>query len=548
MTSATQLFFVALAAAASAAAILFGLAAFTNQRRLNARALMREAESSVVFLFDDVDLIDATPAARALIRRRTPDQSDWEGFLSAFAPHFRDLRKALSTLAVEGRKSLTGAAESGTRIEAEYWNGLARISFHDESAPRGSPMVDRAALAAAEEELSTLRSIADDAPQLIWKQESCGTITWANMAYLDLAERTPLRPAESVAAWPPPILFPELAEAKATAIPQHARVSLNLPDRAEPLWFEVTSLHRSDESIHFAVDACAMVKAEVAQRNFVQTLGKTFAHLSIGLAIFDRQRRLFLFNPAFHDLTGLPIEFLSSSPLVHTVLDRLREARMLPEPKNYTTWREEIAALENAAKDGSYCETWNLPNGQTYRVTGRPHPEGAVAFLFEDISAEVSLTRRFRSEVVAGQAVLDNIDEAICVFSSSGTMTLTNAAYRALWHPSDGTGSEPLPQRANAVRATGSRLEEMSIASAAHHWQSCCAPTSLWGEVRNLLEGCGDRAEWTETVVLNDGRTLSCRFAPLPDGAALLAFRLTPDAVPVVAVDRADDDMQARRA
>ncbi|MEK9704965.1 MAG: diguanylate cyclase, partial [Paracoccaceae bacterium] len=50
------------------------------------------------------------------------------------------------------------------------------------------------------------------------------------------------------------------------------------------------------------------------------------------------------------------------------------------------------------ATEGTYTEIWNLPSGATFRISGRPHPDGALAFLFEDITAEVSMSRRFTAE------------------------------------------------------------------------------------------------------------------------------------------------------
>ncbi len=166
------------------------------------------------------------------------------------------------------------------------------------------------------------------------------------------------------------------------------------------------------------------------QRNFVQTLTKTFAQLSVGLAIFDADRRLVLFNPALHDLTLLPAEFLIARPTLFSFLDRLRDHQMIPEPKDYSSWRDQMGALESAAAEGSYHETWPLPNGQTFRVTGKPHPNGAIAFLLEDISDEVSLTRKFRSQIDISAAVIDNLETAICVFSSSGSLVLANECHR----------------------------------------------------------------------------------------------------------------------
>ena len=90
----------------------------------------------------------------------------------------------------------------------------------------------------------------------------------------------------------------------------------------------------------------------------------------------------------------------------------------MPEPKNYHSWREELANVIKAATDGSYQENWSLGTGQTYRISGRPHPDGAIAFLIEDISAEVSLARGFRAELAIGQSMMNTFDIGMVVFSS----------------------------------------------------------------------------------------------------------------------------------
>jgi len=105
----------------------------------------------------------------------------------------------------------------------------------------------------------------------------------------------------------------------------------------------------------------------------------------------------------------------------------------MPEPKNYASWREKLAVLVAAAAEGTFSEVWNLPNGQIYRISGRPHPDGALAFLFEDITAEVSVTRKYRSELEFYYSLLDQMDTAVAVFSMSGTMILSNEAHQDLW-------------------------------------------------------------------------------------------------------------------
>jgi PAS domain-containing protein len=142
-------------------------------------------------------------------------------------------------------------------------------------------------------------------------------------------------------------------------------------------WHEAVTVDHPGGRTVFALPSDRLVRTEVSLRNFRQTLTKTFAHLPIGLAIFDRDRQLALFNPALLDLTALPADFLSSRPTLFAFLDAMRDRNMIPEPKDYRSWRRQMADLEKAAASGRYEETWILPSGQTYRVIGRPHPDGA---------------------------------------------------------------------------------------------------------------------------------------------------------------------------
>jgi PAS domain-containing protein len=503
------LFFTSVSVAAAGIIVMF-LTYFNSTRRQTARALMREGEASTVFLFDGDMLMDATTSARQLLGRKDPRETDLDAVFALLSRRFPDLREKLAGLATNGRVIVTSTEPSGI-VEAELWDGLMRLTLRHQST-EVAPL-QRLAIEAIEDELQTLRSIGEDAPQLIWKQDDTATITWANRAYLNLADRINPIPEGSEPIWPPGVLFTETGPTPDGPKPLVRRHALRVPGQTQEQWYEVTSMRRGSETLHFAVDANGIVRAEQAQKAFVQTLAKTFAHLSTGLAIFDRQRRLVLFNPALLDLTGLPVTFLSSRPMVHSVLDRLRDMNMLPEPKNYASWRDQVLALETAATRGTYCETWNLPGGQTYRVTGRPHPDGAIAFLFEDISAEVSLTRHFRQEIETAQSVIDSLDEAIAVFSSSGTLTMSNAAYTKFWGPS------------------ADAMEEIGLQDELRRWQDRCAPTAVWGDLRGFVEGFGERTEWFDDVTLENGQLLSCRFTPLPHGTTLVGFTPGPGAM-----------------
>ena len=182
----------------------------------------------------------------------------------------------------------------------------------------------------------------------------------------------------------------------------------------------------------------------------------------------------------------------------------------MPEPRSYANWREKIFDLIAAAEDGRYQETWTLSSGRTYRVTGRPHPNGAIAFLLEDISAEVTLTRRFREQLDMSNAVIEALDEAVAVFSPQGKLSYTNAAYRQLWG---------VPEGRSAL--------DLSVGEASHHWQDRCEASPVWGDFRDFVVGFEERADWEATVQLRDGRPVDCRFRPLNGGATLAGFRVT---------------------
>lgn len=485
---------------------LFIVAGFDSRRTKRASIFLGDTDEQIVFLFDDERLLNASVSARGVMDTAPKAGNDWARFLAVFLPRFPQLQSDIGALA-DDEKMTFESVDGAAVLCAEWRNGLARITLIDSESTTEQIGLDKHSFVAMERELETLRATTEHAPFLAWREMADGTITWANNAYIELADR--LDPDTIIPIWPPKRLFDTLEMAKSIGGKGMRRMPLRLPGLDEDVrWFECHRAPIGEEALYTAIAADAVVRAEGELREFVQTLTKTFAHLPIGLAIFDRNRQLALFNPALTDLTLLPAEFLSMRPTLASFLDRLREKQMMPEPKDYITWRQQMAALEAAAQHGTYQETWHIPTGQIYRVTGRPHPDGAVAFLIEDISAEISLTRRFRAELETGQAVLDTLDEAVAVFSANGTLTMTNAAYTKLW----GEDYEASPN-------------EVSILDASRAWHEKCAPSPIWGEVRNFVGSTGERAEWEADARLWDGRRISCRFAPLSGGSTLVAFQ-----------------------
>lgn len=466
--------------------------------------LFSHTNAGSVFLFDGEVLIDSTPGARALLTNTAIRGGPWVRLQSFLSGRFADVEVALQRLPEVGCLTMTSRPERGRPLllQAEHSGGLTRIVLSDPASGDHTVGMDPLAQQAMTDELATLRDTLAQAPVLIWRETAAGEVVWANAGYLILASQLPRQGQEW--GWPLHRVFEKTAVAQGVAGQRQCVQQAGQPSR----WFDLICQQDGELQLIFALPADAAVHAETALRDFMQTLTKTFAQLPIGLAIFDKQRKLQLFNPALLDLTGLPADFLSLRPSFLSVLDALRDRNMLPEPKDYRGWRRQIVDMEKAAASGLYEETWNLADGQTYRVVGRPHPNGALALMIEDISTEMLRTRRYRADLELGQAVIDELDEAVAVFAQSGQLVMSNAAYSALW------GHDP---------AAG--LAECTAGSLATHWRSLSSASRLWNDVEDYVATIGDRESWKAEARLLDGRLVQCRFSPLSAGATLATFR-----------------------
>lgn len=488
---------------------LLVLALLQKKTRKSESSIFFESAGQAEFLFDGKTLIDATPSGRSLLPRSSQHNTTaWPGLVSYLEQHFPGVSKRLETLATDGTLMLSSAEDGETIpliMRAEVRGGLTRISVFEAESSQSSRVLDPLTRRAIRDELEQLRRITAKAPLPIWRETDAGEVIWANACYLEIvADRLA---EEEDLTWPLPQLFAP------STTPEHPRKDrrklLGLGDRKDR-WFDLCVAEETGGRQFYALPADSAVKAEEGLRAFMQTLTKTFAHLSTGLAIFDQDRKLVLFNPALIDLTGLPPDVLTKRPSLPAFFDALRENAMIPEPRDYRSWRNQITDIEEAAAKGHYEETWNLSGGQTYRVIGRPHPNGALALSFEDISNEMSQTRRYRADLELGQAVVDAVDDAIAVFSATGSLVMSNAAYASLW------GHDP-----------GASLgQDNSAAALCAVWRAASAPATVWDRAEDFVVQIEARQSWIDDIRLTDGRRVICRFSPLSGGATMITFQV----------------------
>lgn len=441
-----------------------------------------------VFLFDGARLISHSDIALAGF----DDVKNWSGLRRLLQRDFPTFPETPDLVRDQGNLVVSAIDCTVEReVLCEWIDGIVRVQLHEPTRPTETHMRDPN---------DPIRHAMDQAPYPVWLLDHNGHVRWCNTAYIAVARKARGQDVDLTAP-----LFSNADDKQGPS--GKARVAVKVDDCDSQLWFDLTQVDDEQGCLCYAVDINAIVEAETSQRKFVQTMTKTFAQLSIGLAIFDRNRQLALFNPALIDLTTLPPDFLSCRPSLSSFFDMLREQHMMPEPKNYRSWRNQMNDLLEAAEDGNYQETWSLPSGSVYSVSGRPHPDGAVAFLFEDITAEITLTRRFRSEMDLMQSIFDKLADAIAVFADDGTLAFTNFAYQQLW-------GDPADAGFHAETA-------MDVT---RKWQEHCVATPVLGEIRDFIEMRDNRAEWTAEIGLRNGTKLDCTVTPMQNGATIVRF------------------------
>ncbi len=434
------------------------------------------------FLLRNGTLIDHDAGEFDLPAPKDGAEGDWPRLARWFAPRF-----ALPDRPAEGRQHIasTSPETDPATLEIDTTGARSRVTLRD---PRAADTAARhvllARLAGAVAHSTALLHV----PVPVWLRDPTGQIAWENAA---------------AAALPP--------GHRARLLAGTGRVALEDPAR----WFDLATHEDAAGTLIFATDVTPLVRAEETRRDFIQTLGRSFADLPTGLAVFDQSHALAMFNPALADLTGLDPVVLSGRPDIFYFFDMLRDRHVMPEPKNYASWRGQIHAMIHAAQDGQYRETWSLVTGRTYRVTGRPHPDGAVAFLIEDISEEISATRHQRAERDILVAALDRVDEAIAVLSFDAGLVFCNRRFATLARLDPGAREAglPLPDLLECCRA---RFPD----------------AALWHEVAARLDGRRPAQAMTGRIAREASHALALSLVPLGQGQMMLSLRPAPAEIP----------------
>ena len=244
----------------------------------------------------------------------------------------------------------------------------------------------------------------------------------------------------------------------------------------------------------------------------VETQFRSFDRLATAFAVFDAEQRLKHFNQAYIDLWQLDPDWLGTHPRDGEILDRLRQARRLPEKADYREWKK--SWLSTYGKNAQIEDEWHLPDGRTLHVVADSEGGAGATYLYENVTERLALESRYNALIQVQRETLDSLQEGVAVFAPNGRLRLYNRAFATLW-------------RLNPRQLDGEPHVEEVIA--------CCRVLynvpEEWERIRTAVTAIvAERHPYEKQFDRPDGSVLVCAALPLPDGGTLLAYTDVSDA------------------
>ncbi len=257
----------------------------------------------------------------------------------------------------------------------------------------------------------------------------------------------------------------------------------------------------------YAIDLEEAERARAAFRRFAETQRDTLDRLSAAVAQFAPDHGLIFCNRPFQQLFALKPEWVAERPDFERLLDRMREARRVPETRDFPAWKSDKRRWFTHA-DGAIEESWVLPGGEHLRLVAQPLPDGGLLTIFEDRTEHAQLATARDTLLRVRRATLDNLFEAIGVFEASGRLSTWNTRFRDVWE-FDEAFLLAHPRVDALVEAVAPKLSSPDRATL----------------IRDLVRSATvERKQRHGRFELKNGRHYEFAAVPLPDGAALFTM------------------------
>jgi len=361
-------------------------------------------------------------------------------------------------------------------------------------------------------------AVCEALPQPVWRRDPALRLVYCNAAYAaavgHAAEAVVADGVELVDGYRRPEALALAESALRSGTPQRAR--LHAVIRGQRRLLEITEtplaagglLGQAQDLTAWEEAAAEVQRQQAAHDAVLESLG-------VGVAIFGADLSLRFFNPAYQRLWALDEAFLDRRPHLGDVLDRLHDARLLPQAADYPAFRREAIRFYRTLLR-SHEELMHLPSGDTFRLFAYPHPLGGVVLTFEDVTDRLRLERTYNPLLAVQRQTLDNLQEAVAVFGSDGRLQLCNPTYRQVWN---------LPAGIARDRPHVRQVIELSrplLGRSEEEWPQFAEQLAVFVTEPEIRDGRYERV---------DGRVLQWSQRPLPDGGTIISMLDVTDAI-----------------
>ncbi len=453
------------------------------------------------------EALSEDPAIRILEGLADHEARDSSGLDTTLRVRLQELRKSgvpfsLTIIGPNNRLLEADGRTAGAR--AVVWISDATIKKLEESSQRRRFVEAERIIA---ENPQAFLNMMERAPFPAWQVSGMGKLTWANPAYLTAVEAT-----DNAAAVDRQIMLSqdialqarktvaenrEFDEVQTTVIEGASRslrvLTFPLAGGAGAMAFDVTDQDAARKEL----------------KRHVKAHEETLNHVQDGIAIFSKERKLIYHNRAFSEMWEMDESYLITQPTHGQILDQLRSQRKLPTQRDYATWRATELSRYQDLQSGVDEERWDLPDRRTVSITRQRHPLGGLLLIFRDLTQEIDLKTRFNELIETQTAALNNLHEAVAVFSRDARLRLCNDAFKRLWALDD-----------EAVR------NNPDFNSIVDNCVGLFHDRDVWAQMRARITdpSPNSRQETHGEMQRSDNSVLTFLTQPLPDGDTLIAF------------------------
>ncbi len=420
-----------------------------------------------------------------------------------------ELETALALLRGRGEGfNLMLRARSGGHVEADgrTAGGRAVLRLRDLAGQRRELAEIYDGYKRLVRESESFKTLLEALPAPVWIADADGRPTWMNSAYVRaIGTQHPDAGGQSFVTTESER---SLAAVRGPDGVAHVQMTRAIGDTRRVFDLYEVEGTRCAGGIAIDITDLERLGRELSRREDIHA--RTLNQISAGIAVFGQDQRLAFYNRAFREIWSLEDDFLSGAPGYGEILDRLRGVGRLPEQADYRDWRSRQLGLFDSRSPQSADDQalWHLPDGRVLRAARNRQSDGAVACLFEDITAALDLESRLVAAPRVQRETQEALDEGIVVFGSNGRMRLHNPAFAAIWKLSpEGLGGLP-------------HVEEVIGWCRSLHQDG-----EVWEVLRGAVTGLTDSREAaTARLERRDGSVIDMRVLPLPDGGTLVVF------------------------